>query len=151
MSDGTSTEGHDGLTGGCLCGQVRYRLAAKPAIARLCWCRDCQHLAGNGTANAIFPTESIHITGEVATYASKGDSGNTVSRRFCPQCGSHLFADSSGRVGMTVVRTGTLDDPSAVRPVANIWAASAPAWACLDPALERIEHQPVPPKPSTTN
>ena len=78
------------------------------------------------------------------------DIGNTVRRKFCPTCGSHLFADSSGRVGLTVVRTGTLDDPSAIRPVANIWSASAPAWACLDASLERIEHQPLPPKPGVT-
>jgi hypothetical protein len=44
-----------------------------------------------------------------------------------------------------VVRAGTLDDPSAIRPTANIWAASAPAWACLDPALERVDRQPAPP------
>jgi hypothetical protein len=29
----------------------------------------------------------------------------------------------------------------------SIWSASAPAWACLDPALERVEAQPSPPEP----
>ena len=91
-------------TGGCLCGQVRYRLSAEPVVSRLCWCRDCQHIAGNGTANAIFPTDSIQITGTTAEFSSRGDSGNVVSRRFCPQCGCHLFADSTGRVGLTVER-----------------------------------------------
>lgn len=135
-------------TGRCLCGQVQYRITAEPLISRLCWCRDCQHLAGNGTANAIFPTEAIQVSGPTATFTSAADSGNHVSRRFCPTCGSHLFADSTGRPGFTVVRLGTLDDPSSVRPVANIWAASAPAWACLDPGLQRIEHQPAPPAPA---
>lgn len=132
-------------TGGCLCGQVRYRLSAEPVTARLCWCRDCQHLAGNGTVNAVFPSASIETTGTLATYTSAADSGNQVSRRFCPACGSHLFADSSGRPGLTVVRVGTLDDPSSVTPGANIWSASAPRWACLDAALERVEGQPRPP------
>lgn len=135
-------------TGRCLCGQVQYRITAEPLISRLCWCRDCQHLAGNGTANAIFPSESLHVSGSTAAYTSNADSGNRIMRRFCPTCGSHLFADSSGRPGLTVVRLGTLDDPSSVRPVANIWAASAPAWACLDPALARIERQPPPPGPA---
>ena len=134
-------------TGGCLCGQVRYRLTAELVISRLCWCRDCQHIAGNGTANAIFPTPNIEISGTVAEYSSQGDSGNTVRRRFCPNCGCHLFADSTGRAGLTVVRVGTLDEPSSIRPVANIWSASAPKWACLDPTLDRIERQPLPPKP----
>lgn len=135
------------FTGGCLCGQVRYRITSSPAAARLCWCRDCQRIASNGTANVIFAADSIECTGKLATHSSQANSGNTVTRHFCPNCGSHLFADSTGRPGMTVVRIGTLDDPSAIKPVANIWAASAPAWACLDPALERIEGQPAPPKP----
>ena len=133
-------------SGGCLCGQVRYSLSAAPVIARICWCRDCQHIAGNGTANAIFPTASLAITGEVSAYTSTAQSGNQVRRRFCPQCGCHLFADTTARPQLTVVRVGTLDDADAIKPAANIWAASAPAWACLDGALERIEHQPAPPQ-----
>lgn len=132
-------------SGGCLCGQVRFRIDAEPVGVRLCWCRDCQHLAGNGTVNAIFPTAQIEVSGELAEFASAAESGNLVQRKFCPRCGSHLFAESTGRVGLTVVRVGTLDDPSSVTPSGNIWAASAPAWACLDPALQRTEHQPVPP------
>ncbi len=137
-------------TGGCLCGQVRYSLKSEPIVSRLCWCRDCQHIAGNGTANAIFPSQEIDVTGTLSEYTSAGESGNLVRRRFCPRCGSHLFSDSSGRVGMTVVRVGTLDEPSSVRPVANIWAASAPRWACLDDRLERNERQPPPATPPRT-
>ncbi|OYT86625.1 MAG: aldehyde-activating protein [Burkholderiales bacterium PBB6] len=136
--------------GGCLCGQVRFSLNAEPVASRVCWCRDCQKLAANGTANAIFPTEGLHITGSTSAFTSTADSGNELLRRFCPACGSHLFADSSGRPGMTVVRLGTLDDPSAIQPTANIWAASAPAWACLDTALARSDKQPPPPGQATS-
>ena len=131
-------------TGGCLCGAVRYRLSAEPVVSRVCWCRDCQRLAPNGTVNAIFPSAAIEVTGTTTEYTSTADSGNQVRRRFCPSCGSQLFADSSGRPGLTVVRLGTLDDPSSVTPSANIWAGSAPAWACLDPGLDRFERQPGP-------
>jgi hypothetical protein len=132
-------------TGGCLCGAVRYRISAPPLTARVCWCRDCQRLASNGTVNAIFPSASIDIAGTPAEYTRTADSSSQVRRRFCPQCGSQLFADSSGRPGLTVVRLGTLDDPSTIKPTANIWSSSAPAWACLDAALDRIEGQPAPP------
>ena len=115
-------------TGRCLCGAVSFKLAAEPLATRVCWCRDCQHIAGNGTANAIFPTDSIQITGTTAEFSSRGDSGNLVSRRFCPQCGCHLFAVWTGRVGLTFLRLGTLDDPSSCRPVANNWRASAPTY-----------------------
>lgn len=139
-------------TGGCLCGQVRYRLTAQPVVSRICWCRDCQHIAGNGTVNAIFPSTAIEISGTPSAYTSGADSGNQVTRRFCPQCGCHLFADSTGRAGLTVVRVGTLDDPSSIEPSANIWSASAPRWACLSAALERIDGQPRPPQvPKMTN
>lgn len=139
-------------TGGCLCGQVRYRLTAQPVVSRICWCRDCQHIAGNGTVNAIFPSTAIEISGTPSAYTSGADSGNQVTRRFCPQCGCHLFADSTGRAGLTVVRVGTLDDPSSIEPSANIWSASAPRWACLSGALERIDGQPRPPQvPKMTN
>jgi len=134
-------------TGGCLCGAIRYRITAEPVVSRICWCRDCQHIASNGTVNAIFPSASIEISGTPAEYVSAADSGNHVRRRFCQTCGSHLFADSTGRAGLTVVRMGTLDDPSSVRPVANIWAGSAPAWACLDTTLPRIDQQPSPLQP----
>jgi hypothetical protein len=133
-------------SGGCLCGQVRYRISAEPVVARICWCRDCQHIAANGTVNAIFPTASIEITGTLSAYTSAADSGNQVRRRFCPQCGCHLFADSTGRPGLSVVRVGTLDDASSVRPSANIWSGSAPPWACLAAELDRIERQPAPPQ-----
>lgn len=133
------------FSGRCLCGDVSYRITADPVVSRICWCRDCQRIASNGTVNAIFPTLAIAISGTPAEYLRSADSGHQVRRRFCPRCGSHLFADSTGRPGLTVVRLGTLDEPSSIRPSANIWSASAPAWACLDGTLERIERQSLPP------
>jgi hypothetical protein len=130
------------FTGGCLCGAVRYRLTGEPVVSRVCWCRDCQRIASNGTVNVIFPTSSIDIRGTPSEHSHVAESGNDVRRRFCPACGSHLFADSTGRPGLTVVRVGTLDDPSSIIPTSNIWAASAPAWACLDSELQRVEKQP---------
>ena len=86
--------------------------------------------------------------GRLVDEVKQAASGNEVTREFCPSCGTHLFARSSGRPDVRVVRTGNLDDPSSIRPGTNIWASSAPGWACLDPAMERVERQPVPPKPS---
>jgi hypothetical protein len=133
------------LTGRCLCGAVSYRLSAEPIVARVCWCRDCQRIASNGTVNVLVPTAGLESSGELGEYLSIADSGNEMRRRFCPNCGSHLFANTSARPQFTVVRAGTLDDPSAVRPAMNIWAGSAPAWACLDADLERVDRQPSPP------
>jgi len=136
-------------TGRCLCGAVSFKLAAEPLATRVCWCRDCQHLAASGTVNFLVPAEALTVSGSVAEHTKKAASGNEVTRQFCPNCGTHLFAKSSGRPQFRVVRTGNLDEPSSVHPRMNIWAASAPSWACLDPALERVEHQPASPKPSS--
>ena len=137
-------------TGGCLCGEVRYEITAAAGPSRICWCRDCQRISSNGTVNDIFPSDSIKISGEPGKHEKTADSGNTVTRRFCANCGTQLFSDSSGRPGLTVVRVGTLDEPSVVKPTTNIWVASAPSWACIDPSLERFEGPPVvAPQPKT--
>jgi hypothetical protein len=52
---------------------------------------------------------------------------------------------SSARPQFRVVRAGNLDDPSSIQPTTNIWASSAPSWACLNPALEQVTRQPLPP------
>jgi hypothetical protein len=127
---------------------VQFKLAAEPLAARVCWCRDCQHLAANGTVNLLVPADALTVTGTVAEYTKTADSGSEITRQFCPVCGSQLFAKSSARPQFRVVRAGNLDEPSSVQPTTNIWAASAPGWACLDPALERVEQQPLPPKPA---
>jgi hypothetical protein len=132
-------------SGNCLCGAVRYRLTAEPIVARICWCRDCQRLAANGSVNALVPAAALEVTGELTDFTMTADSGNQTTRQFCARCGSHLFARSSARPQFAVIRVGTLDEPSSVRPAMNIWSASAPAWACLDSELECVERQPSPP------
>ena len=132
--------------GSCLCGAVRYMVRGEPLVARICWCRTCQKISANGTVNAIFPAEAIEATGTLACYASTADSGNVISRHFCPGCGVHLFGQSSATPQFRLVRVGTLDEPSSIRPQINIWISSAPEWACLDPKLTAVERQPAPVK-----
>ena len=137
-------------TGRCLCGAVTFELTAEPLVVRVCWCRDCQHLAANGTVNLLVPAEALVVSGTLSEHTKKAGSGNEVTRQFCPGCGAHLFARSSGFPQFRVVRIGNLDEPSSVRPRLNIWASSAPKWACLDPTLERAEHQSPPPRQPST-
>jgi hypothetical protein len=103
----------------------------------------CQYIgAGNATVNTCFRTESLTIQGETRDFRSVADSGNAMHRRFCPQCGIHLFSASEARPHLVFVRSGTLDDPELARPSMTIWAAKAPSWACIDAALPRVEGQP---------
>jgi hypothetical protein len=135
-------------TGHCLCGAVTFRVTAEPLATRVCWCRDCQHLAANGTVNIMVAAEALVVSGAISEHTKKADSGNEITRQFCPGCGTHLFAKSSARPQFRVVRVGNLDEPSSIRPHMNIWTSSAPGWACPNPALEQVERQPLPPKTS---
>ena len=134
-------------TGRCLCGSISFKLTTEPLICRVCWCHDCQHISANGTVNMVVLTEGLSVSGTLGEFTKTADRGNEVVRQFCPGCGCHLFAKSSDRSEFTIVRVGNLDDPSSVQPTLNIWASSAPNWACLNLELDRTEHQP--PLPST--
>ena len=71
------------------------------------------------------------------------DSGNTVERGFCPQCGAQLFSRTVAPAGQPIrVRAGTLNDPDLQGPQAYIWVDSAPKWASFDPALPKFARGP---------
>jgi hypothetical protein len=132
-------------TGGCLCKAVRYQAGRAPLMARYCWCRLCQYLsAGGPTVNAFFHADDFEITGEVRWFDGIAESGNQVSRGFCPTCGTQLFAKSSGRAQFIVARSGSLDDPHLIAPSISIWTSEAPEWALIHPDLPRVEKQPPP-------
>ncbi len=132
-------------TGGCLCGAVRFSVDAPPITVRVCWCRLCQYLgAGNATVNVCFPTDAVHITGEVRTYVSTADSGNEMHRSFCPICGTQLFSAAVARPHLLIVRAGALDRRDELMPAATIWTDEAPPWACMDPMVPKSRGQPPP-------
>ena len=133
------------ITGGCLCGAVRFRAAEGPIATRICWCRDCQKFGAGGPAvSAAFKTAAVTIAGELRDYPSTADSGNKMHRRFCPVCGSHLFSEAEVRPHLIFIRVGALDDPAIAKPGATIWTDSAPSWASIDPNLPKFKRQPPP-------
>jgi hypothetical protein len=133
------------ITGGCLCRAIRYEIAAAPMVTRACWCRLCQFIgAGSGTVNVCFPSAALKLVGEPRDYRSVAESGNAMHRRFCPNCGTHLFSDAESRPHLVFVRAGSLDDPELARPASTIWVSSAPSWACIDQSLPQVERQPPP-------
>src|SRR5215470_17035348 len=117
------------ITGGCLCGRVRYRLSGEPALSGLCHCRNCQRYTGSAfEAVMAFPRANVSIQGELKTYEDKGDSGKPVYRRFCPNCGSGIIAEADVLPGVTIVLAGTLDDPTAFKPTMDVYWSSAHPW-----------------------
>ncbi len=137
------TDTQETLTGGCLCGAVRYEVSGEPMVAGHCHCRDCQKASGAGHISAAFyPEGSFKIEGDLATYSSPADSGGTVTRSFCPTCGSRLFGQSTGMEGARAIMVGTLDDPSAFEPNFIVFARSRNGWDHMDGTLPAFEAMP---------
>ena len=115
------------MNGGCACGSIRYECSAAPIASFNCHCRDCQRASGSAFAAAIaLRASAVKVIGGEAKYHSvKAESGNMMSRGFCPQCGSPLFIKTSGRPELIVIQAASLDDPSAYQPALNIWTSSA--------------------------
>ncbi len=131
------------ITGGCICKAVRYSVSGAPVGSRQCWCRDCQYLgAGSSTVNVIFNAGDVTITGDVKNFVSLADSGNTMTRGFCPTCGTPVTSASSARPKFLILRSGTLDHTGIATPAMNIWTDSAPHWAHMDPELPATPQQP---------
>jgi len=133
------------ITGGCLCGAVRFRISKPPIAMRLCWCRLCQYIAaGNATVNVVFPSDAVSVEGALTDYRSIADSGSVMHRRFCPACGTAVFSASEARPHLLIVRNGVLDNTALLRPSTTIWTDAAPAWAWIDESLPRHTGQPPP-------
>jgi hypothetical protein len=132
------------FTGGCACGAIRYECTAEPLLALNCHCRDCQRASGTAFAAIIrVPAAAFTVTkGAPQFYTVTGNSGNTVSRGFCPECGSSLFSRLSGLPEVVGVRVGSLDDPSGYRPVMDIFVASAQPWDHMNPELPKFPGYP---------
>jgi hypothetical protein len=131
-------------TGGCLCGAVRYESEGDPLYSLQCHCRDCQRSSGTAYIAAMrVPASGFRITqGAPKRYLGRADSGNEITRAFCGDCGSPLYVQVSTRPDIVGLRVGTLDDPSAFRPEADIFVKSAQPWEHLDPALPKYETYP---------
>lgn len=132
------------ITGGCLCGEVRFEISSPPEGARYCWCRDCQRIAsGMATVNVLFDASSIVMSGAITTNERVGDSGNTVERGFCSKCGAQMFSKTvTGPEQPVRIRAGTLDDPEICPPTMIIWGQSAPSWAPFPAEMTVLEKGP---------
>ena len=106
------------ITGGCLCGAVRFEIAAdEPLGARHCWCRVCQYLgAGSGAVGALFLKDAVTMSGPLTDFVIRADSGSVMHRRFCARCGTPIFSEAEARPQHIFVEVGALDNPNRRRP-----------------------------------
>lgn len=131
------------FAGGCLCGQVRFRIDGEPIMSGRCCCRACQKLSGAGaTENMAFAEAAFAVEGETADHVWTADSGGLVTTSFCPRCGSPLFGKTSSMPGVKMVRAGALDDPGRYAPQMMVFAKRRHAWVPHDERLPAFETMP---------
>ena len=86
------------LSSTCACGAVTMSVKGTILSMIMCACDDCQRATGTGHATiAIASRDSVTIAGEVKSFAVTADSGATLTRHFCPTCGTPLYGVSSRR------------------------------------------------------
>lgn len=117
------------LTGGCLCGAVRYTVTGDVIFSGKCYCDDCRKTSGTGHGSVFaVPESAVKVTGKLTEFTKKGGSGQPITRRFCPVCGSKISASAQVMPGVVMVTASTLDDPSKFVTQMSVYASRAPAW-----------------------
>ena len=125
------------LTGGCLCGAIRYAYDGAIGPANYCHCSDCRKRTGSAF-NIGVRIDALHfriVTGQPKGFAKTADSGHELTRYFCAECGSPLYTASPRHPAHIFITAGCIDDPSAVQPKHQGWVTSRVSWATIDPAL----------------
>ena len=131
------------LSGGCLCGKVRYSAIADPAIIAVCHCKNCQRQSGTAFSTIIgVPRGALNVAGALKTYEDASETGSALHRRFCPECGSRVATDVSTIPNLTFVQAGTLDDTAWVEPTMQFWCASAQPWVRLPEKIQQFQRMP---------
>jgi hypothetical protein len=119
------------MTGGCLCGAIRYECGGEPGPANYCHCADCRRRTGSAflVSMRVEAGRFRLVRGEPKGFTNTADSGNELTRFFCGDCGSPLWTAPQRYPDAVFIAAGSLDDPSIVRPRHQSWVSSKVAWA----------------------
>jgi hypothetical protein len=131
------------ISGGCLCGAVRYQVAGNPLFAVLCHCRNCQRASGTGHVPVMgMPKTSFTVRGETKSYTVCHAGGRSSIRHFCSTCGSLLFGTAETAPDSVSIYVGTLDEPSVFQPEAVMFKRDRHEWDVTVGTLPEFETMP---------
>lgn len=132
------------VTGGCLCGKVRYEARAFLKSAYYCHCRMCQRSNGGPSDVGVFVEEgTLKFTkGEPIWY----QSSPFAERGFCGTCGSRLVwrplrGEHPEWINLSI---GCLDQPERVQPIRHQGVESQLPWFDPDPGLPHLRSDEIP-------
>jgi hypothetical protein len=113
----------------CTCGQLHLTIEGEPSRISMCHCLECQRRTGAVVSNqARFRREQIAFAGTATEYTRSAASGNALTFRFCPTCGSTLYWEGEGFPGFVAIAIGTFADPNFPGPKLSIWEATRHGW-----------------------
>ena len=120
------------VTGGCLCGAVRYETTERPHRVGYCHCRMCQKASGAPVVVGVyFRLEAFRFThGEPKLYKSS----DIARRAFCANCGSRLIYEPLDSDSIAV-EVGSLDNPEDAQPTYHTGVESRLPWLSLQDDL----------------
>jgi hypothetical protein len=128
------------LTGGCLCGAVRFTVSEPLVSAGYCHCTRCQRRTGTAaSAQARIAPGSLRVTAGESLVRSY-DPPDGFSKMFCGECGSSLWSRHPHDRGVVSVRLGVFDTDPGIRPEYRQFVGNAAAWEPLpDDGLPRYD------------
>lgn len=136
------------VTGGCLCGEIRYRVTEPALDTNFCHCRICQKFSGAPvTVGSTYATTAVQFTkGEPKYYRSSP----FAERGFCANCGSSLtYRPLVPAVGPAwenwiLIYTASLDNPVPNAPTWHLGVESQMPWLDIQHARKRVRCQDSP-------
>lgn len=130
------------LSGGCVCGKLRYEVA-DPQIVLICHCRNCQQRTGSAYNVSMLTLRGDFrvLQGETTSRELPGGSGDLHRQHFCPDCLTRTHTEMLAHPDIINVRAGTLDNAAVARPIAQIWTSLAQPWA-IAPGIQAFDENP---------
>lgn len=125
----------------CSCGNVRVACDGEPVRISMCHCLACQRRTGSVFGvQARFPKDRVAVLGgAVSEYVRTADSGNTITFRFCPRCGSTVYYTLSEYPDVIAVTVGSFADPKFPAPRHSVYESRRHHWV-VPPDAPGIEH-----------
>ena len=131
------------VTGGCLCGALRYEASGEPTMAGYCFCADCRKASGSGFIGFMgYRASAVRFSGETRIFRSRSARGGESARNFCPTCGGLVFGGVVGVDDSHTIYAGSLDDPANFKPTMAIFGRDRPGWVPLPSGLTVFETMP---------
>lgn len=119
------------VTGGCLCGSVRFEISGPIRNIVHCHCSQCRKAQGSAFAtNGIVKAADFRLLGGQGTLTGY-ESSPGQTKYFCRICGSPIMSRTEARPGQVRVRLGTIESELEERPMAHIFASSKANWETI--------------------